>query len=111
MNVSGLTITWAGSRANDYAGPLSVLRECVALLDAQGAFTSSQPRLAEGDVADEIGGIYVPAHPLLKSLHDDALVEHLIEDDLLAVGRLPRPKEAIEPPELFEDTTSGVILE
>src|SRR5690606_16126681 len=83
-------------RVEDRAGLVAVAGEVVALPDPLRALPAGERRAVEGDVADEVEGVVVPADLLRKRVQEDALLLQLAQDRLLPLGRAPALEEVVQ---------------
>ena len=98
-------------RVEDGAGLLAVLGEDVALAHVVGALPAGERRLVEGDVADEVEGVVVPADLLGQLVEEDALLGQLLDDGLLAVSLVPGVEERVEGGVRLAHRLARVVLE
>src|SRR5690606_23750831 len=80
-------------RFEDRPGLLAVAGKVVALPDSLRALATGERRAVEGDVADEVEGVVVPANFLGQRVEEHALLLQLAQDRLLALGRGPALEE------------------
>src|SRR5690606_39302923 len=83
-------------RSEDRPGLLAVAGKVVALPDSLRALATGERRAVEGDVADEVEGVVVPANFLGQRVEEHALLLQLAQDRLLALGRGPALEEIVQ---------------
>src|SRR5664280_97080 len=98
-------------RVEHSAGLIAVFREDIPLLDVAHAFLTSQWRLIECNVADQVERAQIITCTLGQRLEQYALLEQFVQDDLLAVGLVPLLEEVVEGGELALDSLAGVVLQ
>ena len=81
------------------------------LRDVLGPLAAGERRLVEGDVADQVERVEVLAEFLGERVERQALGCQLVDDRLLALGRLPALEEVVEAGEALLQRLLGVVAQ